>query len=119
MPSQARNRQSLEATGANAYVPIRTGTEDHDLSDGGVTRFLGDTPLRVLAKLIIVSFLVGIVMSAFGWTPYDILFGLRDFVLHIWNMGFRAVDRFVGYFLLGAAVVVPAFIVLRVLSYRK
>jgi hypothetical protein len=34
-------------------------------------------------------------------------------------MGFAAVDRFLGYLLLGAAVVVPAFIVLRILSYRR
>jgi hypothetical protein len=34
-------------------------------------------------------------------------------------MGFRAIDRFVAYFLLGAAIVIPAFIILRVLSYRR
>jgi hypothetical protein len=84
-----------------------------------VTRFLGDSPLRVLLKLIVVSFLVGIVMSAFGWSPFDILNGIRKFFLEIWNMGFAAIDRFLGYFLLGAAVVVPAFIVLRLFSYRR
>lgn len=84
-----------------------------------LTRFLGDTPLRVVLKLIVVSFLVGLVMSAFGWSPFDLLQALRDFVMDIWNMGFRAIERFVGYFLLGAAVVVPAFIVLRLLSYRR
>jgi hypothetical protein len=87
--------------------------------NGSLTRFLGDSPLRVLVKLIVVSFIVGIVMSAFGWTPYDIYYGVRDFIWHLWNMGFRAIDRFVAYFLLGAAIVVPAFIILRVLSYRR
>ncbi len=58
----------------------------------GLTRFLGDSPLRVLLKLIVVSFLVGIVMSAFGWSPFDVLYGIRDFFLDIWNMGFRG-DR--------------------------
>ena len=38
-----------------------------------VNRFLGDTPFRVFLKLLIVSFLVGIVMSAFGWSPFDVL----------------------------------------------
>jgi hypothetical protein len=33
-----------------------------------ITRFLGDSPLRVALKLVVVSFLVGLVMSAFGWT---------------------------------------------------
>lgn len=82
-------------------------------------RFLGDSPLRVLIKLIVISFLVGVVMSAFGWSPLDVLHGIRDFFVDLWNMGFRAVDRFLGYFLLGAAIVVPAFILLRLFSMRK
>lgn len=86
---------------------------------GFFQRFLGDSPLRVLLKLIVVSFLVGFVMHAFGWTPWDIWYGLRNAVLDVWRMGFSAVDRFLGYFLLGAAVVVPVFMVLRILSLRR
>lgn len=82
-------------------------------------RFLGDSPLRILIKLIVISFLVGVVMSAFGWSPMDVLNGIRNFFVDLWNMGFRAVDRFVGYFLLGAAIVVPAFILLRLFNMRK
>ncbi|MEJ6782010.1 MULTISPECIES: DUF6460 domain-containing protein [Phyllobacteriaceae] len=85
----------------------------------GLARFLGDTPLRVLIKLLVISFLVGIVMNAFGWSPWDVLYGIRDFFLDIWRMGFRAIDRFLGYILLGAAIVIPAFVVLRLFSYRK
>ena len=84
-----------------------------------VARFLGDSPLRVVLKLIVVSFLVGIVMSAFGWSPLDIVDGIRKFFLDIWNMGFKALDRFFGYFLLGAAIVIPAFIILRIFSYSR
>ena len=85
----------------------------------GMQRFLGDSPLRVFLKLLVVSFLVGIVMSAFGWSPFDILDAVRDTVLRIWYMGFATVDRFFGYLLLGAAIVIPAFIILRLLSYRR
>ena len=84
-----------------------------------ITRFLGDSPLRVVLKLIVVSFLVGLVMSAFGWTPWGIVLRIRQLLTDLWNMGFHALDRFFGYFLLGAAVVIPVFIVLRVLSYRR
>ncbi|MBX3566535.1 MAG: hypothetical protein KF914_00660 [Rhizobiaceae bacterium] len=86
---------------------------------GGVNRFLGDTPLRVFVKLLVISFLVGVVMSAFGWSPLDIVDWLRDTVLRIWNMGFATVDRFLGYMLLGAAIVIPAFLILRLFSYRR
>ena len=84
-----------------------------------LVRFLGDSPLRVFLKLVVISFLVGIVMNAFGWSPFDVLEGIRDFFVDIWNMGFSALERFFGYFLLGAAIVVPAFILLRLFSYRK
>lgn len=85
----------------------------------GLARFLGDSPIRVLVKLLVISFLVGIVMNAFGWSPYDVLYGVRDFFLDLWRTGFRAIDRFLGYILLGAAIVVPAFIILRLFSLRK
>jgi hypothetical protein len=84
-----------------------------------LTRFLGDSPIKVFLKLLVVSFLVGIVMTAFGWSPFDVLYGIRNFFVDLWNLGFRAVDRFVGYILLGAAIVIPAFILLRLASYRK
>ena len=84
-----------------------------------MARFLGDSPLRVLLKLLVVSFLVGLVMAAFGWSPMDVVYGIQKFFMDIWNMGFRAIDRVLGYILLGAAIVVPAFIVLRIASYRK
>jgi hypothetical protein len=84
-----------------------------------VTRFLGDTPLRVALKLIVVSFVVGVIMATFGWSPQDVVAGVVDFFVGIWNMGFDALYRFGGYFLIGAAVVVPAFIILRLLSWRK
>jgi hypothetical protein len=84
-----------------------------------LTHFLGDSPLRIILKLLVVSFLVGLVMSAFGWTPLDVLYNVRHFFLDIWRLGFHAFDRFFNYILLGAAIVVPAFILLRIASYRR
>ncbi|MER8951298.1 DUF6460 domain-containing protein [Mesorhizobium sp. M0833] len=84
-----------------------------------LNRFLGDTPLRVILKLLVVSFLVGLVMNAFGWSPMDVLYGIRNFFIDLWNLGFHAIDRFLGYILLGAVIVVPAFILLRIANFRK
>ena len=82
-------------------------------------RFLGDSPLRVLLKLLVVSLIVGMVMSAFGWSPMDVLYGIERFFMNLWNMGFRAFDRLFSYLLLGAAVVIPAFIIIRLLNLRR
>lgn len=84
-----------------------------------LTKFLGDTPLRVALKLLVVSFVVGLVMHAFGWTPFDILYGIRAFFERLWNMGFAAIEQLIGYIVLGAAIVIPAFFILRVLSLRR
>ena len=81
--------------------------------------FLGDSPMRVLVKLVVLSFIVGIVMAAFSWTPWDIFYGVRDFLLRIWNMGFAAFDRVLGYFLVGAVIVVPLFFIIRLVNYRR
>lgn len=84
-----------------------------------LTRFLGDSPLRVLLKLLVLSFIVGIVMAAFDWSPWDLYYGIQDAILRVWNMGFAAFDRFIGYIVLGALVVVPIFVILRVVNYRR
>ncbi|WP_275791009.1 DUF6460 domain-containing protein [Pararhizobium gei] len=85
----------------------------------GVNRFLGDTPGRVIVKLLVVSVIVGFVMAVFGWTPYGVIDTIRDFVLDLWHSGFAALGRVGDYLLLGAAIVVPAFILLRIFSYRR
>jgi polyferredoxin len=86
---------------------------------GNVSGFLGDTPGRLIVKLIIVSLIVGVAMSAFGLSPLDLFGTIRDFVMRLWNMGFSAIGKFADYLLLGACVVVPAFIVIRLFSYRR
>jgi hypothetical protein len=84
-----------------------------------LSRFLGDTPGRLIVKLVVVSIIAGFVMRSFGWYPTDILNGIRDFLAELWHTGFRAFGRIGDYFMLGAVVVIPAFIILRLLSYRR
>ena len=88
------------------------------MSDG-LNRFLGDTPLRVLVKLLILSVVAGFLMSVFGLYPDDILYAVRNFVLDIWHSGFAALGRIGDYLLLGASIVIPIFIVIRLLSFRR
>lgn len=86
---------------------------------GRLTRFLGDTPGRTVLKLLVLSFIVGAVMSVFDWYPLDVIYLVRDALVGIWEAGFAALGRFGGYLLLGAAVVIPVFLILRLFSYRR
>jgi len=52
-------------------------------------RFLGDSIGRTVIKLIVVSLIVGFVMTVFGLTPWSIIDGVRDFILEVWHGAFR------------------------------
>lgn len=81
----------------------------------GVTRFLGGPPLRVLAQLIVLSLVVGIVLSALGVSPFDIIEGFRRLIDRVWFAGFDTIVWAWRYFLLGAVIVVPVWLVMRIL----
>ena len=74
-------------------------------------RFLGGPPLAVAGRLILLSILVGVVLTAVGLDPWNIIDSVRDLIVHVWNMGFDTFRWLWRYFLLGAAVVVPIWLV--------
>ncbi len=84
-----------------------------------LTTFLGDSLGRTIIKLLIISFVVGIIMSALNFTPWDVWYGIRDFFVSIYNLGFDALGKIGKYFLLGAGIVVPVFLILRFLNFKK
>lgn len=86
---------------------------------GKLDQVLGDSLGRTIIKLLVISFVVGVVMAAMNWSPFDIFCGIKDFIVRIWHQGFAALGRFGEYLVLGAAVVIPGFIIMRVLNYRK
>ena len=84
-----------------------------------VNRFLGDTPARTIIKLIVVSLIVGFIMAYFRVDPYDIFHGLERFVMNLWYRGFDALGSIGRYLVLGATVVIPVFIIIRLMSARN
>jgi hypothetical protein len=85
----------------------------------GMNRFLGDSPMRTIVKLVVISVVVGFIMSMFGFYPMDILHWIRRAFFDLWRSGFAALGRVGDYLLLGAAIVIPVFIILRILNWRK
>jgi Domain of unknown function (DUF6460) len=83
------------------------------MPNGTVNRFFGGPPLAVLVRLILLSILVGVILSAIGLDPFDIWRSIQRLVQSIWNMGWDAVDWAWRYFLLGAVIVVPIWILAR------
>ena len=79
-------------------------------------RFLGGAPLAVLGKLILLSILIGVVLSALGLDPLNILTSLQRMIRDIWNMGFDALRWLWQYFLLGAVIVIPIWLIIRLIN---
>jgi cell division protein FtsL len=77
-------------------------------------RFFGGNPALVLLRLVILSLIVGVVLAALGFSPYDLLQNIRDLAQRIYDMGFTAVEKAFRYFLLGAVIVFPVWVVMRV-----
>ena len=79
-------------------------------------RFFGGNPALVLVRLAILSLIVGVVLAALGFSPFEIIDSLRRLVERIYDMGFAAVEKAFRYFLLGAVIVFPVWLVVRVLK---
>ena len=86
------------------------------MSNDTATRIFGGSPLGVLVRLILVSILVGVILSALGLNPLDIWQSLRRLFQNIWEMGFDAIRWVWGYFLLGAVIVIPIWLIMRIVN---
>ena len=79
-------------------------------------RFFGGNPALVLLRLAILSLIVGVVLAALGFSPFELIDSLRRLVERIYDMGFAAVEKAFRYFLLGAVIVFPVWLVTRLLK---
>ena len=94
-------------------MPIATDvSNDNDT----VTKVFGGSPLAVLGRLMLVSILVGVILSALGLDPFDIVHSIERLIRSIWNMGFDALRWLWRYFLLGAVIVIPIWLIMRLVN---
>ena len=86
------------------------------MANNAASRFFGGSPLMVLVRLVLLSILVGVILSALGVDPWNILPSIKRFIIGIWDMGFDAVRWVWRYFLLGAVLVVPIWLIVRLIK---
>jgi hypothetical protein len=82
----------------------------------GMSRFIGGSPLAVAFRLILLSILVGVVLAAIGFDPWNILTSIRLLFQRLWDLGFDTVNWLWRYFLLGAVIVIPVWLISRMLN---
>lgn len=83
-----------------------------------LTRFFGGSPAWVLVRLVLLSVVVGVILAALGLDPRNILTSLERLVRSLFSFGFEAVENLWRYFLLGAVIVVPLWLLMRLFGRR-
>lgn len=76
-------------------------------------RIFGGNPIGVIIRLIVLSIVVGIVLTALGISPDNILYRLQLLFQRLYDLGFGTIDSLFGYFMIGALVVIPIWIISR------
>jgi hypothetical protein len=76
----------------------------------------GGHPLMILLRLAVLSIVVGIVLSALGVRPDTLLYNLNVLARRIYDLGFGAIDSVLHYLVLGAMVVVPIWLIARLVG---
>jgi len=88
------------------------------MAESRLNRFLGGSPLNVLVRLIFVSLIVGALLMWLDIRPYEIFDAMHRLAFRIWNLGFGAVRLVLEYVIAGAVIVVPLWLILRLLNSR-
>ncbi len=87
--------------------------------NSALARFFGGPPLSVIFRLVLLSIIIGVILEVLGLDPLHIIDSLRSLSLRIWDMGFDAVRWLWRYLLLGAAIVVPIWLIVRLTRAAK
>jgi len=78
-----------------------------------LSRIFGGSPLGVLVRLALLSIVVGFILHAANIDPEDIFRSLQDLIHRIWNLGLEPLRWLWRYFLIGAVVVLPIWLLIR------
>ena len=94
--------------------PVR----EPQMANSALQRFLGGPPVAVFLRLLFVSLVVGALLVWLDIRPFQIFNALQRFVNRLWMMGWDAVRDVAQYIIAGAVIVLPVWLVMRLLSMR-
>src|ERR1700722_13271518 len=96
--------------------PPAGGSLEPKTMTNAVPRFVGGSPAMVAVRLIVVSFVVGIVLETFGFDPASVLSEAVRAVREVIELGFSDLHQVGRILLTGAMVVIPVWLVLRLVD---
>ena len=82
-------------------------------------QIFGGNPLGIFIRLVLLSIVVGIVLSALGIRPENLFYHLDIFIRRLFDFGFEWVEWLFRYFLIGAVVVIPIWLIARLIGVLR
>lgn len=79
-------------------------------------KFFEGSALWTIIRLVIISLIVGVVLATFNLDAFDLIQKLRELIRYFYSFGFEALRGAFEYFLVGAVIVFPIWIILRLVS---
>ncbi len=89
------------------------------MNSNAFSRFVGGSPMAALLRLIVISFVVGLILEALGFDPVSLFDEAERALRHIFEYGLTDVQQIGRVFLTGAMVVAPVWVVLRLLDASR
>ena len=104
-----------QSSGASYNPGAPVGEPYHGNS---LARFLGGSPAAVFVRLFFVSLIVGALLMWLDIRPYEIFRAIERLAQRLWALGFDAIREIATYVIAGAAIVLPVWLVLRLMNMR-
>lgn len=82
-------------------------------------KIFGGSPLAVTIRLALISIAVGIVMKALGIDLSNFFHRINVLLRNIYDLGLSAFDWLFEFLLLGAFIVVPVWLIARLVSAAR
>jgi hypothetical protein len=86
------------------------------MSNNVVGRFVGGSPAMVALRLIVISFIVGVILETFGLSAFSLFSNAVRAARRLFELGFTDVRQLGRMLLTGGMVVVPVWLALRLLD---
>lgn len=110
--------QTIEPPANPRWTPSSAPSAQNS-SDSALQRFLGGSPVAVFIRLFFISLIVGALLMWLDIRPFDIINAVERLFARLWNLGFDAIREIAAYVVAGAVIVVPIWLVMRLLGQRQ
>jgi hypothetical protein len=84
-----------------------------------IERLLGGSPVATLLKLLFLCLVIGAILAGFGFTPSTVPRRALAALRSVLDLGFGAFADIGRYILTGAVVVIPIWLVMRIMRGRS